>query len=318
LDIRQLRYLIALARERHFTRAAEACHVTQPTLSGRIKQLEDELGAAIVVRGQRYIGLTPEGERVLRWAKRIVQDVEGMRQDLALNAGELEGRLALSVVPSALPCVATLTGRMRARFARVGFSIRSRSSREILRDLEELTVDAGLTYVDGVDAGVVVPLYSERYRLFVRGDHPLAARAQVEWAEAARHPLCALTPEMQQRRIVDGAFEQTGGAPAYAIESNSVVALTAHVRAGGFAAVLPECYLKVLGAGGPTRAIPLVGPDVENVVGLVAPERDPQPGLISALLECARDFPQPQDWIGESLIGSVDSPIESNDLRAPV
>jgi len=68
VDIRQLQYLVALAREKHFTRAAQACHVTQPTLSGRIRQLEQELGVPIVERGQRFHGLTPEGERVLEWA----------------------------------------------------------------------------------------------------------------------------------------------------------------------------------------------------------------------------------------------------------
>ena len=64
MDIRQLQYLVALAREKHFTRAAQACHVTQPTLSGRIRQLEQELGVPIVERGQRFLGFTPEGEVV--------------------------------------------------------------------------------------------------------------------------------------------------------------------------------------------------------------------------------------------------------------
>jgi hypothetical protein len=68
VDIRQLQYLVALAREKHFTRAAQACHVTQPTLSGRIRQLEQELGVPIVERGQRFLGFTADGERVLKWA----------------------------------------------------------------------------------------------------------------------------------------------------------------------------------------------------------------------------------------------------------
>ena len=68
MDIRQLQYLVALSREKHFTRAAQACHVSQPTLSGRIRQLEQELGVPIVERGHRFHGLTPDGERVLKWA----------------------------------------------------------------------------------------------------------------------------------------------------------------------------------------------------------------------------------------------------------
>src|SRR5260221_2960177 len=83
MDIRQLQYLVALAREKHFTRAAQACNVTQPTLSGRIRQLELELGVPIVERGQRYQGLTQEGERVLKWAQLILNNWASMHQELA-------------------------------------------------------------------------------------------------------------------------------------------------------------------------------------------------------------------------------------------
>ena len=80
--IDKLEFLIALAREQHFGRAAEACGVTQPTLSAGIKQLEDALGVLLVNRGSRFQGFTPEGERVLEWARRIVGDARAMRQEI--------------------------------------------------------------------------------------------------------------------------------------------------------------------------------------------------------------------------------------------
>src|ERR1700742_4593454 len=80
--IDKLEFLLALARERHFGRAAEACGVTQPTLSAGIKQLEDALGVLLVNRSGRFLGLTAEGERVLDWAKRIVGDARAMRQEV--------------------------------------------------------------------------------------------------------------------------------------------------------------------------------------------------------------------------------------------
>src|SRR6476620_3859459 len=83
MDIRQLQYLAALAREKHFTRAAAACNITQPTLSGRIPQLEQELGVPIVERGQRSHGLPPEGGRVLAWAHLILDNWQSMHQELA-------------------------------------------------------------------------------------------------------------------------------------------------------------------------------------------------------------------------------------------
>ncbi|MCK5090158.1 MAG: LysR family transcriptional regulator, partial [Hyphomicrobiaceae bacterium] len=98
MDIRQLQYLAALAREKHFTRAAAACNVTQPTLSGRIRQLELELQVPIVERGQRYQGLTADGERILKWAHVILKNWQSMQEELGHlkdhNAG-LSGRLIL-------------------------------------------------------------------------------------------------------------------------------------------------------------------------------------------------------------------------------
>ena len=292
MDIRQLRYLIALAREKHFSRAAEACAVTQPTLSARIRQLEDDLGVQIVKRGQRYHGLTEEGERVLAWARRIVEDFDGMRADLSMRSGELDGRLTVGVIPSALPAFPALAAALRARHPRVRLTVLSRSSADIGRELEAFELDAGLTYVDGepIGRGLVRPLYTERYRLFVRSDHPLAPRETVTWAEAAEHPLCALTPDMQNRRIVDRAFREAGRSPEPEIESNSVVNLIASVRAGGFASVLSESFLSLAGADPDVRAIPLVEPAVEHTVGLVVQEREPLPALVAALVAAADAF----------------------------
>ena len=82
MDLRHLTYLVALVREEHFGRAARACHVSQPTLSSGIRRLESEVGFPIVRRSQRYEGLTPEGERVLEWARRILADVDGLDDEL--------------------------------------------------------------------------------------------------------------------------------------------------------------------------------------------------------------------------------------------
>ena len=120
MDIRQLQYLSALAREKHFTRAAKACNVTQPTLSGRIRQLEQELGVPIVERGQRFHGLTPEGEKVLKWAHSILDNWTSLQQEISTlrgTKGKLVGRLSLGVVPSALPMAALITKAFQDRHA---------------------------------------------------------------------------------------------------------------------------------------------------------------------------------------------------------
>jgi DNA-binding transcriptional LysR family regulator len=100
--IDKLEFLLALAREKHFGRAAEACGVTQPTLSAGIKQLEDSMGVLLVNRGSRFHDLTPEGERVLDWARRIVGDTRNMRQEIQSLRHGLTGRLRLAAIPRRL------------------------------------------------------------------------------------------------------------------------------------------------------------------------------------------------------------------------
>jgi DNA-binding transcriptional LysR family regulator len=101
--VRQMMYLVAVARERHFARAADACHVSQPTLSAGLRKLEEELGMPLVIRGHRFLGLTPEGERVLSWAKQIIADYDSLRQDLASSDDALYGTLRLASIPATLP-----------------------------------------------------------------------------------------------------------------------------------------------------------------------------------------------------------------------
>lgn len=296
MDIRQLQYLAALAREKHFTRAAVACNVTQPTLSGRIRQLEQELGVSIVKRGQRYEGLTPEGERILKWAHSILENCTALEQELAVLKGELAARAVMAVIPSALPTVSILTHAVQQKFPRITFQILSQTSREILRNLNDFSVDAGVSYLDNEPIGraLTVPLYKEHYRMFVRDDHPLADREAVSWTEAARHPLGLLTPDMQNRRIVDGIFSQLDCAPDPEIESNSVVTLYSHIRLFGLACILPEHFLLVFGRADGIRTIPLVEPTVEHAVGLVAYDRDPPPPVVASLIEVAQNFKLPE------------------------
>ena len=295
MDIRQLQYLVALAREKHFTRAATACNVTQPTLSGRIRQLELELGVPIVERGQRYQGLTSEGERVLKWAQLILNNWQSMQQELghlSSRDATLTGRLVLGGIPSALPMIPFLTREVRANHPAIDFTIMSMSSEEILRGLEDFTIDVGITYLDNEPiAGLLAsPLYKERYCLFVAEGHALASRSSITWKEAAGQPLCLLTANMQNRRIIDRAFSTADCHPKPQLETNSVINLCANVRLMGLASIMPEYILDVLGTHAGIKAVPLVEPEVAHSVGLVALSRDPLAPLIKAILKAVKSF----------------------------
>jgi DNA-binding transcriptional LysR family regulator len=283
--IDKLEMFIALANERHFGRAAEVCGVTQPTLSSAIRQLEDQLGVQLVFRGSRFQGLTPEGVRVLDWARRIVSDMRALKAEMKMVRTGLSGNVRIGVIPTALPMVAELTAPFILRNPNVRVSILSRTSGEILAEIESLELDAGITYLDNEPLGRVaqVPLYTEFYRLLCAPGTPLAGRDKVTWAEVAEQPLCLLTADMQNRRIVNQHLAETGASVVPQVESNSTIALIAHVMTGRWASVVPTELAKLAWAGG-LVAVPIIEPEAEHLVGLVTARRDPLTPVLAALL----------------------------------
>jgi DNA-binding transcriptional LysR family regulator len=289
MDLRHLSYLVALVREEHFGRAARACHVSQPTLSSGIRRLESEVGFPVVRRSQRYEGLTPEGERVLEWARRILADVEGLDNELGAMRGGLSGRLQIGAIPTSLPSLSLVTTPLCARHPGITVTIHSLNSRQIERRLHEFELELGVTYLDSEPlTGVrTLALYEEHYVLLAAETEALAANDEVTWADAATLPLCLLTGDMQNRRIVDGIFHEAGAEPQPTVETNSISTLFAHVRDGPWSSVMAHAWLHVFEVPPGMKAIPLVGPATTRTIGLVWLDRDPEPILAGALLEVA-------------------------------
>jgi DNA-binding transcriptional LysR family regulator len=290
--IDKLEMFLALARERHFGRAAEACGVTQPTLSSAIRSLEQSLGVQLVRRGSRFIGLTDAGERALLRARAVVGEARALRAEVraavTLAAGEgLTGHLRLGVIPTALPRTADLTGPLLARHPQVRVTILSCTSAEILGGIASLDLDAGLTYLDNEPLGDVaaVPVYAETYRLLCAAGSPVAAQARVTWAEVAALDLCLLTPDMQNRRIL---AQHLGSAVGTRVDSNSALALVSHVRTGRQMSVVPAALADLVTASGALVAVPIVAPEVQHLVGLVHAGQDMPVPVLAALIDVAR------------------------------
>ncbi len=292
LMLDRLEMFIALAEARHFGRAAEACNVTQPSLSAAIKSLEGELGVQLVFRGARFQGLTPEGARVLDWARRLVGDARTLREEMRAVRHGLAGHLRLGVVPTALPMVAQLTAPFLARHRNVRLEIRARSSIEILQQIDALGLDAGISYLDNEPLGRVetVPLYTERYALLMRRDHPLAGAGALDWAGLAGLPLCLLTPDMQNRRILEQALAQAGVAVDLHLQANSILALVAHVQAGPWVSVVNAQTAALFATTPDLCALPLPEGGAAKQVGLIAPWRETHTPVLAALLAEARRF----------------------------
>ena len=304
--LRQLEYLVALAREKHFGRAADACHVSQPTLSAAIRLLEDDLGAPIVERGHRYVGLTPQGQVALEHAHRILAEVENLRSGLEEIDRGLTGRLRIGVIPTALPIVSQLTGPFYLRFPGVTVAVISMNSQEIERRIEDFELDVGLTYLDAEPMAHVKgkPVCVEEYLFLTPASGAFAGRTQVAWREAANTPLCLLTPDMQNRRIIDGVFRSVGAEPVPAVETNSIFNLVSHVSAGQWSAIVPRQLLRFFGVPEGTRAIELVEPIARRTIGLVMSDREPPSPLARNLF--AMQLPddiaaliQPPNRLGE-------------------
>ena len=288
--IDKLEMFIALANERHFGRAAEVVGVTQPSLSGAIKQLEDQLGVQLVFRGARFQGLTPEGQRVLDWALRIVGDARTMREEMRAIRSGVSGNLRLGVIPTALPMVGRLTVPFLTRNPNVRVTILSRTSYEILDEIERLELDAGITYLENEPLGRVTsqPLYQETYRLLVASGAPLSGHASVTWKEAAAQPLCLLTSDMQNRRIISQHLSEADASVVPTVESNSSIALIAHVSTGRWASIVTQTIADMFGKGSGLTAVPISDGEAKHLVGLIAAWREPHTPVIAALLDEGR------------------------------
>jgi DNA-binding transcriptional LysR family regulator len=190
---------------------------------------------------------------------------------------------------------ALIAKAIQDRHPSVELTVLSQSSVEILRNLEDFSIDVGLTYLDNepIEGMRSEAIYMERYCLLLRADNELAGKTSVTWAEAATQPLCLLTPNMQNRRIIDRAFRTANAKPTPRLETNSVINLCSNVHLMGLASIVPEYFLEVLGPMSDIRAVPLTTPMVEHSVGLIAVDRDPVSPLVLAVFECARGLETP-------------------------
>lgn len=290
-----LRYLVALSEHRHFARAAQACHITQPALSNALRALEQEFGTAIVRRSRTFAGLTEEGERILLTARRMLHEHELLQQDLRGSADQPQGRLRLGVVPTAVPIAARFAAALQARHPGIRSELRSLSSPEIEAGLQDLTLDLGLGFGERLagQAGrfELLPQYEERYFLLQRRPDldALVVGGSVSWKEAAAQPLCLLSPEMHQRQIVEAAFAEAGIAVQPAMETNSVLALVLAVACGSLAAVVPGALAATAPGGIGLEALPLVRPSLATPVGFFAPARPAPSRTLQAALQLAQD-----------------------------
>jgi DNA-binding transcriptional LysR family regulator len=270
--IRQFRYLVAVAEERHFGRAAQRCNVTQPSLSSGIKQLELELGVPIFLRGrgQRFHGLTAEGERVAIWSRGVLAYCDAMRKEIAVMKNDLTGNLRLGAMPSMSPVLPSVLKTFRDRHPGVRVDVQFIGNEAMKLGLNNFALDVALTYLDKADLGRknTLPIYTEQLSLLVPDRPEFQKRKTITWREAAQLPLAMLRPSMHERRFVDQVFNGVGCAPEARVESESILHLMFQVQFTDLCTIIPSHFAHAPGLHQGTRALSLVDPIVSQEVGL--------------------------------------------------
>ena len=293
--LRQLEYLVALAQEQHFSRAARHCNVSQPTLSNAIKQLEAEFGTPIVLRHQRFQGFTAEGSRVVEWSKRILADRDGMLQELSVLKKTLSGRIRLGAMPTSSPVLPHINGFFLKRHPGVQVNVSFLGLDELRVKLINFELDVGITYIDQKQPPPLTScrLYDEHLSLLVPDDARFPV-GTTTWSTTARLPLCLLAPHMHERQIIDAAFASVGKTAMPLIESDSIVNLAFHTMLGGVVTVVPSHFELVIGGFPGTRIVKLVEPKVVREVGLIWVDGDPMLPMAKAMLDAVKAMAIPE------------------------
>ena len=276
-SLRQLRYFLTLAETLHFTRAAQACFVSQSTLSAGLKELETTLGVVLVERDKQTVALTEVGAALLPRARQVLAAAEDLSDFAADAARPMHGQLRLGVIPTIAPFVLPrVMPALRQQFGQLQLALREDLTAHLLERLRERQLDFVLMALpyDTPDLRVL-PLYKDRFWLVVREDQPLpdrSLRLRSDWTER----LLLLEEGHCLREHALQACQATEVASVDGIEATSLLTLVQMVASGLGVALVPEMAIDSgLIAQQPLKARPLAAPAPERVIALVTRTTSP-------------------------------------------
>lgn len=283
VDLRDLELLVSLSRHKNFSRAAADCGISQPSFSIRIRKMEDRFALPLVRRGNAFIGFTREGDVVLKWARKLLTDAEGLRQEIDALSNNLNGKLALGAIPTAMPFAARVSSQLRKLHPNLSIEIHSLSTRLIEDRLNNFSLDAGIMYYADADPETTVKLYDERYVLIAPASFSSGLGSHVTWSKAAQLPLCLLTPDMRNRQLIDAVFAEVSAIPTVVMEASGFTAVLAQVVSGNAATIAPLAVAETFLALGSTVQFELIEPVVTHAIGLSIKDQSPELPMVQAL-----------------------------------
>jgi len=270
MELRQLRYLVALADEHHFTRAAAGLHIAQPALSQQIRRLEDEVGVALVDRTTRHVSLTPAGELLVGRARRALAEVDAARAELSELAGVRTGRVVIGAMRSTGRFdLSALFAAYYARHPGIELVVREEPSEVMLQRLHADALDVAFLSVNRLDAGPDIqlhPLLDEPLVALLAPGHPLASRRRLDMAELRDERFVVFGEGGSLRRIVVQGAREAGFEPALAFESTESARIRAMASRGLGVALLPASEADH--EGPPIAVVPVRNPALTRDVTL--------------------------------------------------
>ncbi len=272
MELRHLRYFLAVADAQNFSRAAETVHVSQPSLSVQIRALEEELGIRLFDRLGRKVVLTRAGEIFREHAERVMRELEQASQSVQELQGARKGRLvvgSLSTVNSYL--IPLLVARFKRRFPGIHLRIQAQPSSDIVASLLANRLDLGICLLPVVDDRLTTtPLFDERLALVAPASFPIR-KARLRMRELAGLPLVLMPVDYCLRKMIEAECSKVGIEPQVVLEMTSPEGILEAVAEGAGLTILPELYVRLHLRRRCLRTVDLIDPTPRHSVGLVHP-----------------------------------------------
>lgn len=265
MELHQLRYFIAVAEERHFTRAARLLGVAQPSVSKQIRLLEEELGTTLFHRTRGNVTLSTAGEAFLPWARQVVTDLASAVDEAREIGGLRRGRLRVGATPSITTAILPQAlRRFHATYPGIELKLQEAGSRDLIREVNEGNLDLALVILPVSQRSLeTVPLLREELVVAVVSGHPLAERKRIALAELRETPLVMFRPGYDLRSTTLAACTAAGFEPRFAVEGGEMDGVLRLTEAGIGVAIVPSM---VVVRGGPLRAIRISPASVTRTV----------------------------------------------------
>ncbi|EOW4564560.1 LysR family transcriptional regulator [Proteus mirabilis] len=291
IDIKQLFYLIALDKTQHFGQAAEMCHVTQPTLSMRLRNLEKELDVVLIKRSSRFEGFTEEGEKILKWAKTMQSAYDGLQAEAANFRQQLFGQLRIGIVPLTNLNPMLMLQKISTLFPEISFQVLSTNSENIIDRLNSNSLDIGICYLEKANTQQheIYALKQTELGLLFHRNHFMPSTRIISWHEAAKQPLALLNKENHFRQSVDLAFQRYNLHPKVLVESSSTLHLIQSVNAGFCASIVPIAK-GMENLSQDLDVVPIVDATINAPLGIVIRKEEPRSILIEKCFAQMRTY----------------------------